>query len=782
MMDSGNIHITDRLIADPARGSLDVTHSSGTVLASARAEVSYRFAGSEKTFRLRGDIAYGLVQDKVSLSARDEMAELTWQASVVGEGIEISLQVANVGSQPVQILQLRPLVVSSEDGGQLDLGGSPDNWSFYQNGWQSWSPTFARHLGDGVFTVPDDQEYLTKHHASQVPSIPRTLVSHLFAVLHDRDSRTSLLLGFITAKDQLAEVRLRADAEGFRYLAGICYTDGLTLAPGESLTSERLLLATADDPLKLLELYGTSLGQAMAARQMGEIPTGWCSWYYFYGENTEEDVLANLEEIERQALPLEVMLIDDGYQREIGDWLETDETKFPRGMKWLAEKIKEAGHRPGLWVAPFAVSSLSHLYAEHPDWVLCSEEGEPILAWHHWAVPVYALDVSHPEVQGWLRDLFLVLSQEWGYELFKLDFLYAAALEGRRHAAQITRAQALRLGLEIIREAVGEKFLLGCGCPMGPAVGLVDGMRIGPDVATYWRYFQKDLSAAAVENALRNSVTRYFTHRRLWLNDPDCVLVRSRKEESDLTLNEVRTLITIVGLSGGLVMSGDDLASIHPSRLRYLRSILPPYGESAVPLDLFDNALPRLLSLTVNASHGQWLIAAFVNWEDRTMRTVIEFGQLGLQANQDYHVYDYWHRRYLGTARERLVISRHQPHETMVLLFKPVSRHPELLTSTYHLTQGGVEVRSVSWEEADLGAQKMVVEVDKQGSQFGQLLFAVPEPYVVMGARLNGRRRGVKYVAPGVVSMGFRLRDRARVEIYLSQGSSFTHSEASVGL
>jgi hypothetical protein len=251
--------------------------------------------------------------------------------------------------------------------------------------------------------------------------------------------------------------------------------------------------------------------------------------------------------------------------------------------------------------------------------------------------------------------------------------------------------------------------------------------------------------------------------------------VRSRTEESDLTLNEVRTLITVVGLSGGLVMSGDDLASTHPSRLKYLKSILPPYGESAVPLDLFDNELPRLLSLTVNASHGQWLIAAFVNWEDRTMRTVIEFGQLGLQANQDYHVYDYWHRGYLGTARERLVISRHQPHETMVLLFKPVSRRPELLTSTFHLTQGGVEVRSVSWEEADHGVQKMVVELDKQGSQFGQLLFAVPEPYAVMGARLNRRRRGVKYVAPGVVSMGFRLQDRARVEIYFSKGSSFTH-------
>jgi alpha-galactosidase len=771
MLGQENIEIAGKLIIDTVDGSLNLIHRGTSIVKLARGEVNYRIGQTEKRFRLSGDIAYGLVQDKVSLSARDEMVELTWWASAAAEGVEIGSKVTNVGSQPIEILQLHPLVVSSQDGGQLDLGASPEAWSFYQNGWQSWSPTFARHLADGLFTLPEDREYLFKHHPYLVPSTSKTLVSHWFTILCDRDSRMSLLVGFITAKDQLAEVRLEADTDGFQQLAAICHADGLTLPPGASLSSERLLLAINDDPLALLELYGTSLGQAMDARQVREIPVGWCSWYYFYGENRADDVVANLDAAREQGLPLEVMLIDDGYQREIGDWLEVDETKFPQGMEWLAQKIKRAGFRPGLWIAPFAVSSLSRLYTEHPDWVLRSEAGEPILAWHHWAVPTYALDVSHPEVQEWLRELFFVLGEEWGYEFFKLDFLYAAALEGRRYDPSMSRAQALRVGLEIIRETVGEKFILGCGCPLGPAVGLVDGMRIGPDVATYWRYFQRDLSAAATENALRNTVARFFMHRRLWTSDPDCVLVRSRAEESDLTLNEMRSLVTIVGLCGGMVMSGDDLASIHPSRLNYLRAILPPHGGAAIPLDLFDNELPRLLSLPVHTDHGRWLIAAFINWEDRTVRTVIEFAHLGLQGDQDYHVYDYWHRRYLGIGRERLVIPRHQPHETVVLLFKPVSQRPELLTSTFHLTQGGVEVRSVSWEEPGGDRKRMIVELNKQGSQFGQLLFTVPQPYVVTGARLNGRRRGVNHIARGVVSLGLHLRDQATVEIYFSTGN-----------
>ena len=82
---------------------------------------------------------------------------------------------------------------------------------------------------------------------------------------------------------------------------------------------------------------------------------------------------------------------------------------------------------------------------------------------------------------AWLAELAQTAVQQWGYRVLKLDFLYAAALPGVRHDAGATRAQALRRGLQAIRDGAGDAFLLGCGCPFGPAVGLVDGMRIGLD-------------------------------------------------------------------------------------------------------------------------------------------------------------------------------------------------------------------------------------------------------------------------------------------------------------
>ncbi len=131
-------------------------------------------------------------------------------------------------------------------------------------------------------------------------------------------------------------------------------------------------------------------------------------------------------------------------------------------------------------------------------------------------------------------------------------------------------------------------------------------------------------------------------------------------------------------------------------------------------------------------------------------------------------MYDYWHRRYLGKVRDRLTVRRHQPHETVVLLFRPVSRWPELLTSSFHLTQGAVEVQSVTRQYTDDGGQTLTVELEKGGTQFGQLLFTVPSPYTVMEATVDGRRRSVKELDPQVISLRFTLRDRASVRIRFS--------------
>lgn len=47
-----------------------------------------------------------------------------------------------------------------------------------------------------------------------------------------------------------------------------------------------------------------------------QVPTGWCSWYHFFNNVSEEAMLANLKylESERKALPFKLVQLDDGYQ------------------------------------------------------------------------------------------------------------------------------------------------------------------------------------------------------------------------------------------------------------------------------------------------------------------------------------------------------------------------------------------------------------------------------------------------------------------------------------
>ena len=68
--------------------------------------------------------------------------------------------------------------------------------------------------------------------------------------------------------------------------------------------------------------------------------------------------------------------IDDGWQgRGQGqgsnrDWFITCEKDFPHGMKWLADRIRSLGLKPGIWLAPYTISEPTDVFRSHPDWLL----------------------------------------------------------------------------------------------------------------------------------------------------------------------------------------------------------------------------------------------------------------------------------------------------------------------------------------------------------------------------------------------------------------------------
>jgi alpha-galactosidase len=473
----------------------------------------------------------------------------------------------------------------------------------------------------------------------------------------------SLLLGFVSQERQFTEIRWHTG--GGEYVEARCDLEGHVLAPGETVSSETLMIALGDDPVTLADAYARETARRMRARVPRETPAGWCSWYFFYNRVSEADVLSNLAALTDWPYRVDYVQIDDGYQSATGDWLTANE-RFPRGMRPVAEAIAAAGFRPGLWLAPFTLHRDARVLAEHPEWALHDAEGS-IIFQDIWLGPCAGLDCTHPGAQEWVRHLVRTVVHDWGYRFLKLDALFTACYPGARyHAPNTTTAANLRRGLEIIREAAGDAaFILGCTCPFGPAIGLVDAMRVGPDVeARWWNGLQP-----SVKHAMRLTLQRFWMHRRFWLNDPDCLCVRDYEAPlapGTLTLDEARFLATGIAISGGLTVLSDDLTRLSRERREVARRVLPSTGRAARPVDLLDRETPSIWTLPLG--RGRHAVAV-LNWDDAPMDARVAWERLGLAG--PYFAREQWTDTDLGRLDSALELPGIPPHGCRVVVLDP---------------------------------------------------------------------------------------------------------------
>jgi hypothetical protein len=301
-------------------------------------------------------------------------------------------------------------------------------------------------------------------------------------------------------------------------------------------------------------------------------PAGWCSRHELGDAVSEADVIANTAlcaaSFDRRFF--RYIELDDGYQRAAGAWDTND--KFPHGHAWLTDQIHAKGFKAGLWLAPFAVAEASTLPAAHPEWLLKDATGPVVCATRAgWGGTIYALDGAHPQVQQWLFDLARRVVRDWGYDHLRIDELRWATV-GTGHYGGLTHAEAYRAGLAALRDGLGtEAFLTACAAPLQHSVGLVNGMRVGPDVETSWGGLQPAARAAGL---------RSFYQRSAWLSDPDCLVVRP-----PLSVGEAQAWASLVALAGGLTFFSDNLPKLSPERLAILPRTLPAAPVAGRPIE-----------------------------------------------------------------------------------------------------------------------------------------------------------------------------------------------------
>jgi alpha-galactosidase len=432
----------------------------------------------------------------------------------------------------------------------LELAVEPAEALVHEQGWQSWSPTATW----PVTAVPPAPTAARNRVIGYRPgeAVPSGLFQGegLLAVQPATDGPVHVI-AVDRAERETASIRAALDGTTVRVSADGPVRVAVDAGPGGI---DGALARWADG-------FAARAGVTSIRRA----PTIWCSWYHYFTRVTEADMDENLASMARLDLPIDVVQLDDGYEREIGDWQLLSD-RFA-SLDGLIGRIGDAGRRAGVWVAPFLVGSRSGTARDHADWLVRDPAtGEPADAGHNWNQDLFALDTTHPEARRWLQDVFGGFRRS-GFDFFKIDFIYAGAIPGRRHDANVTEIEAYRSGVALIREAIGDAYLLGCGAPILPSVGLVDAMRISPDTAPHWEPLENDLSKPGGKSSVLTGRGRAFQQGRFWVNDPDCLIARPAIEHRE-------ELAAHVERYGGLRGSSDRLAELDGWGLETTRRLL----------------------------------------------------------------------------------------------------------------------------------------------------------------------------------------------------------------
>ena len=616
--------------------------------------------------------------------------ECAWRVNSYPTQSFFTVQVVftNRGSKPVRVQKLIPWSVGVSRRGALRVGPDAQRAPILENG--------------RVFqTFNDSAKVVTGKSGSQWN----------VALFNPRDGR-SLIAGFLTNVHGYTQFRLdrseKAKDDEFDYFTAECvYDPPIEVPPDGSINSEILYVAIAEQsPHEGLERFSAASAAMNGIRvDPPFLPHGWDpSCTLFKQGISEEGLIQDLDALDRKLKRYgwTHFAVGAGWERSRGDWEPND--RFPQGMKWLSEEIHRRGMTAGLWIEPFTASEESPVSREHPEWLLeLSPPGQNVLPGAHGV-----LDSTAPGVCEHVRDICRKVSVDWGFDaITDADSASHILLATRYHDPGVTNVEALRLGMQAMREGLGTDKFLMTGTPQPVNAMFADGIRMGRDCAPIWR--AKDLNgpSGAVE-ALTNAIHRYYVMPNLYIPDPGCVFFPDAatskrwnvEDYPELTMQQSIAWLTGAALTAGVVKVGKRFSELTDAELHVLQRLLPVPGRPARPIDLFQTESPRIWALPVDCAIGRWLVLGLFNWDASAPQTVpLDFAAVGLKPGTPYTVFSFWDGKYYGVAQDHLNVQL-APASMKLLGLRPYEGRPMLLATDRHFTMGATDFTSLSWDDA----------------------------------------------------------------------------------
>lgn len=448
---------------------------------------------------------------------------------------------------------------------EAKLTVSPEDRVF-MNGYQSWT---------------DSREYSTSEKMRGINQIPMPLVRkynfdkygdygfvgyssrkgdfHGFSYGYIRRGDEYMLMGSVSERSGFTvfelfsgreKLRISRDCDGAVYGVPFDALDIVTLTGTEEEVFDRWFALMEIDRPKAQPIFG------------------YTSWYRHYQDISEIKLLHDLEAVAKSGVRQDIFQIDDGYQTAVGDWLSINKQKFPNGIACISEAAHNSEMLSGLWLAPFVCERDSDIYRNKKDWLLKGPDGAPLPAGCNWSGS-FVLDFYNEEVREYLREVFRTVLHEWGFDMVKLDFLYAVCIRPQQGKS---RGQIMCEAMDFLRECVGHKLLLGCGVPLMPAFGKCDYCRIGCDVGLSWNdnavMQLTHRERVSTKNSMLNTVFRRQLDGRAFLNDPDVFLLRD--DNISLYHCQKQSLAIINHVLGSVYFTSDDVSGYDDRQRRLL--------------------------------------------------------------------------------------------------------------------------------------------------------------------------------------------------------------------
>lgn len=335
---------------------------------------------------------------------------------------------------------------------------------------------------------------------------------------------------------------------------------------------------------------------------------GWASWNAYRTDITEESILSQaykLKELGLQDLGYVFVNVDDGWQKGRGEdgYVNTNTTRFPSGMKALADTLHELGFYAGIYTDAGASTC---------GWESDNEKDND-------DVGLYGHDES--DLRRYLID--------WGYDFIKVDWCGGR----RQNLSKQQRYTAIGNVIKAIEKETGDDKIYNVCCWSFPGewvTSVADSWRTGGDIFNNF---------GAVLEQLDNikSLAKYNTPGHV--NDLDMMQVGN-----GMTYEEDKSHFSMWCMMSTPLMLGMDLNSISDETL----SIISNAELIAVNQD------PACIQATVAKTYGDveaWTkdlgsadsgtkAIALLNRSNESKTVIISFADLGLKNVEN--IRDLW--------------------------------------------------------------------------------------------------------------------------------------------